>query len=168
MIVTVTGIRDLLPGSEETVRRTMRQVIQMAGDTLEEIRFGGASGVDTIALDEAIQHFRFEAVDILSVYTPAFLAHQPSSSRDVVRRGINLGLVRLVENAGPSPLVRNDHMLDGMPGEARAAFVVGFHDGRTEGGTAYTLRAAMLRGIPALVVPVTGSKSRRETYVVRK
>jgi predicted Rossmann fold nucleotide-binding protein DprA/Smf involved in DNA uptake len=126
MIVAITGIRDLAPIDDGLVARA----IYDACETATEMRFGGALGVDTIALLAAL-----ERGPRTRVFVPGKLSQQPASARRAAERAdevIELGLV-----AAPwAYLRRNDKMLEG------AARCLGFTDGRETGGTAYTIRKA--------------------------
>lgn len=138
MIVAVSGIRDVgeawVPVVEEAARRTADLVVQSFGR--REMRFGGAIGVDTIALQAV------GLVEGLSrvVYVPFTVGDQPRAAR----RAIDLWATTVVElelrRQKRSYLKRNLAMLDG------ADRLLAFSDGRTTGGTAFTVDQAKRRG----------------------
>lgn len=138
MIVAVSGIRDLAHESHADVERGIGYLIDV-----DEIRFGGAQGVDTVALAAAI-----ELVDAHSrVIVPGRLVDQPLESQRVARRAsevVEMGM-RLDRQAY---LRRNDALLEG------ADLLVAFTNGRISGGTAYTMRRAREAKIAVVTVPV--------------
>jgi predicted amidophosphoribosyltransferase len=141
MIVAVSGIRDLSAASIADVELT---AIEEATD-VDEMRFGGASGVDTAALAAIC-----EAPILKTVIVPHRLRDQPPDVATVAKscadRVIELGLPK----SRVAPLRRNDALLDG------ADRLIAFTDGRETGGTYYTIQEAHERGLDVVVVPVLG------------
>lgn len=138
MIVAVSGIRALAQESHADVERAIGYLLDVDG-----IRFGGADGVDTVALASAL-----ELVDAsCAVIVPGRLADQPAESQRIARRAsqiveLGLGLSR------DAYLRRNDALLEG------ADMLLAFTDGRRTGGTAHTIRRARRAKIPVVIVPV--------------
>ena len=119
-----------------------------------EIRFGGAIGVDTVAL-EACCYLRSKVWPELVVIVPYRVEDQPLAARKVIEtcadEVIELDLPRI----GRSALQRNDALLDG------ANRLIAFTDGRTKGGTWYTIERARDLEIEVEIVEVRTSKRRR-------
>ncbi len=139
-VTVVSGIREAHPSAEALVESVMAE---LCADSAE-LRFGGASGVDTMAL-QAVCDVPVERV----VYVPSVLAAQPGAARKVAQRCatrvVELGLPR---GAGWTYLRRNDAMLVG------ADRLVAFTDGRSSGGTHYTIQAAQRAGLEVVVVGI--------------
>jgi len=147
MLVTITGIRDLHPASEPDVELAIADLFAME---VTAIRFGGALGVDTLALTAA-GRLRPQHV-MLTVFVPCTLEHQPAEARRAIEKYAD-AVVEL--HLPPKPwayLRRNDAMLDG-----HVDLVVAFTDGREEGGTWYTMEAARKRKIEVLPIRVLGT-----------
>jgi phosphoribosylpyrophosphate synthetase len=155
MIVAITGIRDLAPESESWVWATMEDLV--TDPKVKEIRFGGARGSDTIALNAA-GNARTGDRPKLVVMVPGKVEHQPPYARDVVRTwadevkelGLNLKLPS-------SYIIRNRRLVDG------ADVLVAFWDGE-KGGTSYTIDYATQRGVPVDVIPVEREPQKRPGY----
>lgn len=154
MIVAFTGIRDVDPRMSDVIDMAVLDEVA-AGAT--ELRFGGAIGSDTIALEAACDHGSPRRV----VYVPFRVGQQPWAAR----RAIEHCADEIVELDLPSGkrafLVRNDAMIKGVQR------VVAFTDGRTTGGTHYTSSRAERAGIPVSIVPVsTAGTPRRNPQVL--
>jgi hypothetical protein len=143
VILVVSGIRDVARGSERDVEMA---VLEALGRDPSEMRFGGARGVDTIALAAAGSVW---SETRLRVFVPGRFSQQPRDAAlaisayagEVVELGMSLADKR-------SFLRRNDAMLDG------ATDLLAFTDGRSSGGTFYTIMQARHRGIAVKIVPV--------------
>lgn len=153
MIVTYSGIRDLSSDSESVVYEQVLADIVVA----TEMRFGGALGVDTFALEAA---FMFNHDTKLRVFVPRKVSDQPRVARDAIRRYAD----EVVELGQPltsfAYLERNATMLLGRDRVSFGAVshrLVAFKDHRQEGGTAETIRLAETYGIPCQVVEVFSS-----------
>lgn len=113
------------------------------------LRFGGAIGVDSVALNAAHQARRPRHRLIFIVIVPAKLADQPEHARLTALRCadqiIELGFPR---GAKWAYLRRNDRLLDG------AQRLLAFTDGRQTGGTAYTIERAIQRKLDVQIVRV--------------
>ena len=152
MIIAISGHRDLHDSSIPIVERT----IALEAPRATEIRFGGAIGVDTVAL-EACCFLRQEVWPELVVIVPYRVADQPRTARAVIEtcadEVIELDLLR----GRQASLRRNDELLDG------ANKLIAFTDGRTTGGTFYTIQKARELGIEVEIVEVrTSIKLRRQ------
>ena len=111
------------------------------------IRFGGALGIDTIALEIACSN---DCGAVLEVVVPFLLDNQPAKAIDAVHRcqsQIVVTELRLPPSKG-AYLRRNDYMLNG------ADLFVAFTDGRQSGGTWYTINRAEKLDIPTLLIEV--------------
>ena len=143
--IAITGHRAIAQESEQAGRRAMAEVLAGAP---AEIRFGGALGVDTLALAAAFE-LRLPGTRLV-VYAPATITDLPRSAREVAERCAD----HFVELEGdPSHrltyLARNDAMLDG------ADSLLAFWDGTRAGGTWYTVREAREQGLDVKVVAIT-------------
>ena len=150
MIVAITGHRDLHDASVPVVERTMAH----EAPTATEIRFGGAIGVDTAAL-EACCFLRQEVWPELIVIVPCRVADQPKAARAVIKSCADEVIELDLPREGCSSLRRNDALLKG------ADRLVAFTDGRTTGGTWYTIQKARELGIEVEIVEVRTSKRLR-------
>jgi len=146
-VLVVSGIRDLAPESIPDVEMGILEHLPF----FDEVRFGGARGVDTVALRAA--HDVTEGLEspVLIVYAPATLKDLPKEGRTEAERSAD----RIVELGGhpahkDSYLKRNLAMLNG------ASRLLAFWDGGT-GGTAFTIREAEKRGIPVTVIAVNST-----------
>lgn len=141
MIVAISGIRNLVGESyitvEETVRKEAAKVAAM--------RFGGAIGVDTVALAAVCELPLHKTVIV-----PYRLVDQPRAAATVVRRCADEILELHLPRSREAYLRRNDALLEG------ADRLLAFSDGRETGGTYYTIKAAKARGLEVVVVPVVG------------
>jgi hypothetical protein len=144
VIVAVSGIRDLSPQSYADVELA---IIEEMID-VDEMRFGGALGVDTVALRVACELADVETT--LVVIVPCSAADQPREAREAfacASRIVELGLPR----SRGAYLRRNDVLLDG------ADKLIAFTDGRATGGTAYTIERATRAGLDVRIVPVSSN-----------
>jgi len=141
MVIAFTGIRDVDKASEAIIEVAAQSVA-----LTQELRFGGARGSDSIAL-EAVCNAPARKV----VYVPNRLADQPKAARRVIERCATHVVELRLGRHKRTYLQRNDAMIDG------ADRVIAFTDGRRHGGTFYTMRSAAQSGIPVSAVCV-GSK----------
>ncbi len=152
MIGVVTGIRDLSRASERAVDRAIAEALER---DLDEMRFGGARGTDTVALRAAFawRQVRGSAKPLLRVYVPGRLIEQPAEARAVADRCADavVGLGLPLQHAS-SYLDRNEAMLEG------ADTLLAFTDGRMQGGTAWTLQRAAERGMEVVTVSVRAAQ----------
>jgi hypothetical protein len=146
MIITYSGIRDI---SEDSYNTIYQQVASDLSNGATELRFGGALGVDTVALEAA---YRYNVDAKLRVFVPWKLRDQPAEAR----RTVQLCADEVVELQLPrvrwAPLERNVAMLLGRG--ARSDRLVAFKDDRCEGGTFRTIERANQEHIACQVVPV--------------
>lgn len=138
MIVAITGNRDVTDADRVTITRVMRDLVYVVRPA--EIIFGGARGVDTLALIEA-QHRRSHGgrtvlthSSRLVVIVPDTVAAQPHEARDAIRRYAD----EVIERRHPisrrwdnfaSYRRRNEAMV------SRATHVLGFWSSDTHSGT---------------------------------
>jgi hypothetical protein len=160
VIVAISGIRAIDPIMEAEVDMAMMDVVsEMDGDGADEIRFGGALGLDTMAL-EAVRNqpparlIRDEGGSRL-VSTIRKIVITPFTVRDMSLRARNVAVEcsnHIVEMRLPKTkrayLDRNEALLNG------ADRLVAFTDGRRTGGTAWTIRRAEALRIPTRIVAV--------------
>lgn len=139
MIVTVTGIRDLARSSYAVVADA---VVRELADDAAEMRFGGARGLDTVALQAAWEYYRGGSCNCrFVVVVPFSLGQQPREARDLVRGMLWQHDLELVELHLPWSKIayhgRNVAMVDGSFRRPmrRADRVLAFSDGRQHGGT---------------------------------
>lgn len=146
MIITITGIRAVAPESRKTIENYIAELVAQ-GATL--MRFGGAMGVDTMALVAASRHnVRREVI------LPSGLSDAPHEARQaIIAHADDVHLMRLPAGSRSSYLARNRALVEGVRDEPRTDRVVGFTDGR-KGGTAYTIEYAVHLGVAVAVVPV--------------
>jgi hypothetical protein len=150
MIVVVSGIRDLAEPSRAIVRDTVRKQAREAS----QIHLGGAIGVDTIAL------LALEGLPVRKVvYVPFTLAHQPAAARSAIEQCADQVIeLRLGDPSNRAAyLERNVRMLRDAHG-VRADLLLAFSDGRTTGGTHYTMSYAKRTGIDVSVITVESVK----------
>lgn len=110
MIVVVSGIRDLASSSEGAVSDAVLEHAERA----TEIRFGGALGVDTVALGAVAEMPAVRKV----VYVPFTIADQPASARRAFAWADEIIQMRLPGTPSTNPgayLARNRRMLLGGP-----------------------------------------------------
>ncbi len=141
MIVAFTGIREADPREADEIEMAVLDVIA-AGAT--ELRFGGALGADTMALEAAGRQGGIRRV----VYVPFTVADQPKEAREVIARSATVVHELRLPHGKRAYLQRNRAMLEG------AHRVVAFTDGRQTGGTQHTMNVAREMRIPVTVVPV--------------
>jgi hypothetical protein len=144
MITVVSGIRDLARSSHHTVEHVVHEELQRRD--LAVLRFGGALGVDTVALLAAAEARPSVA---LEVFVPWTISSQPVASREAIQRsGARVVELRLADRTKAAFLRRNDSMLNG------ADRLLAFTDGRTTGGTHYTICGANLRRLDVRTIRV--------------
>jgi predicted amidophosphoribosyltransferase len=139
MIVAVSGIRDL---SEASIADVELAAIEEATE-VDEMRFGGAAGVDTAALAAIC-----DAPIYKTVIVPYRLRDQPHNATQVAKDCADHIIEMRLPRSRTAPLRRNDLLLDG------ADRLLAFTDGRETGGTYYTIQEATERGLDVVVVPV--------------
>ena len=145
-VLAISGMRDITPAGAETVTRTMRRALSVLHPTI--VNFGGARGVDTIAL-KAIA----SSSVTLIVYLPATRQDAPTEAY------LSLPLAdRVIELKGdPSRpktyLDRNSKMLE------NANALLAFTDGQRKGGTWDAIKKTWKAGIPVYVVHIERSRT---------
>lgn len=115
----------------------------------QELRFGGARGTDTVALNIAatLPH------DVLHVIVPARVANQPAEARTIIRRSATRITELGLNPASPaSYFQRNMAMLDGADG------LLVFWDGKSR-GTQHVIEAAEAASVPVQIEPLVGRES---------
>lgn len=143
MRVAVSGIRDLGPAWYAEVELAVLEQAAVAS----ELVFGGALGTDTVALAACCL-----ATVPRRVVVPFTVREQPAAAARVIQAcATDVDELRLAHRPS-SYLRRNDRMLAG------AQRLLAFTDGRTTGGTAYTIRKAHALGLQVVVVGVGTTK----------
>jgi hypothetical protein len=156
MIIAVTGIRELNALSALDVQLATLD----AASVSQEMRFGGADGSDTAALDAACGLIRCRVI------VPARVADQPTHARSVIRDCADV-VEELLHPTFPRAeayYARNRRLVDG------ANRLLAFTDGQMRGGTYWTIRYAISRSVPVDLVQVIRSghdELRVESYVKR-
>lgn len=155
LITVVSGIRDIVDESTHDVELALCDELGMG---CVELRFGGALGVDSLALGMAahlgVRHRR-------AVYVPFRVSDQPREARAIIKKYATKIYELAFEKSPWAYLRRNDAMLKG------AHRLLAFTDGRETGGTAYTLRMARELGLDITVVPVLSTKTVRDNPWIR-
>ena len=146
MITAISGIRDLHPDSMSVVRKAVTALVLHVPESSPHhtLHFGGALGVDSVALQAAFDcHDDAPVPTLLYVFVPFTLARQPRAAREVIERCAAMVIaLDLPGSASWAYLRRNDRMLAG------ADRLGAFTDGRLKGGTYYTMRKAHELGVP--------------------
>ena len=106
-----------------------------------ELRFGGALGADSVALLAVSDATRV-------VFVPFSAANAPHRAREITRDCADIVVEMRLAPTKRAYLDRNLAMLDG------ADRLVAFTDGRSTGGTAFTIRAAQRMAIEVTTVGV--------------
>ena len=146
MIIAVTGIRDLDEASVLDVELATLD----AAIASTQMRFGGADGSDTVALESAHGRTRCEVI------VPARVVNQPAQAREAIWACAD-AVVELKHPSFPRPeayYARNRRLVDG------ANRLLAFTDGQKRGGTYWTIRYATSRGVPIDLVHVIRGVSR--------
>lgn len=143
--VVVTGVRDLDAEDAKTVTEVMRDTVVPGASG---IIFGGARGVDTIALIAAWQYGNGQPRIVI---VPGVLTQQPFGAADAIRRYattlIELGLPL---DQPKSFQIRNERMLtEGFLHDAAEQPIVAAFPNATalKGGTRNCMLAARRRGL---------------------
>jgi predicted Rossmann fold nucleotide-binding protein DprA/Smf involved in DNA uptake len=138
-IAAISGIRDLAESSYADVELAMLE----EAATARELHFGGAIGVDTVAL-AAVCGVAIPRV----VYVPFDVDSQPRGAAEVIRRcATAIHELRLRQGVNPY-MQRNIAMC------ATATRLLAFTDGRQSGGTWNTIQYAKRRGLDVTIVQV--------------
>jgi SLOG family YspA-like protein len=99
------------------------------------IRHGGAIGGDTVVRNFCAQYGMKQ-----QIYRPDYDKHNPKLA----------------------PLIRNEEMLDGRPGDEPAGLCVAFYDGRDGGGVAQTIWESRKRKRKTIIIsPKTEKKAKK-------
>jgi hypothetical protein len=150
--VAITGTRSVGDGPAGALAVAFEGYLRPFADSTAHFYVGGASGVDTAAL----QWLAKNSDSALTVVVPCRIIDQPVGSAEVIERLRDAGRVADVVEMGATLLgkaayhARNRWMVD------RCGFVIGFPRGDESagGGTWYTLNYAAEQGRARLVVPL--------------
>ena len=159
MIVAITGHRHLLPADAALVTARVEALIYEVRPAV--VIFGGAVGVDTVALAAAQHHRSHRGGTVrahhsrLVVIVPDVVAAQPHEAREAIR----LYADEVVELRNPITSTdqwaayhaRNRVMVD------RATHVLGFWDGDTRTGTGSCVAYAARMGREVWVETIGGA-----------
>lgn len=140
MIIAVTGIREL----DESSILDVELATLDAANAATVMRFGGADGSDTVALEFAHGRTRCEVI------VPARVTNQPAGARAAIRACAD-AVVELKHPLFPRPEAyyeRNRQLVNG------ADRLLAFTDGQMRGGTYWTIRYAATRNVPIDLVQV--------------
>lgn len=152
LLVAVSGIRDIEPEDADRVVAPAMQ--KVCDDHPLEIRFGGARGVDTIALAAALR-YRYRKTQ-LTIIVPGFLSEQPPIARRVAERALQERHTRLIElelplNVPTSFTASNIRLLHPHKGEKVDALLAFRHSRQgVKGGTLQTMKQAKYHDIPVV------------------
>jgi len=147
MRVAVTGTRTMNARVENSIRLVIPLIA--CDDAVEEMRFGGAIGSDTLALKVAGDYLRTigKSTD-LSVFLPWAVASQPIEAQEVIEEYATI----IVENCGLGKehpwRARNEAMILGIHDKPRVDSLVAFWEGnKVRSGTYMTINIARSNGI---------------------
>ncbi|WP_218603835.1 putative molybdenum carrier protein [Pseudonocardia abyssalis] len=150
--VAITGTRSIGDAPVDELAEAFEAYLRPFSDDGAHFYVGGASGVDTAAL----QWLAANSQAALTVVVPCRLVDQPAGSTEVIDRLREAGRLADVVEMGATLLgkaayhARDRWMVD------RAGLVIGFPRGAESagGGTWYTLNYAAEQGKVRLVVPL--------------
>lgn len=147
MKVAISGVRDISPHDLPVIEGIVSDILF---EKPEEIFFGGARGVDTVALAAACAILQGSRPPKLTVIVPKRLKDQPFEAQEWIKECadevIELKAARLDIEAYRR---RNMELI------RRADGLVAFWDGRS-GGTGMTIELAHEAGIPVEVIEILG------------
>lgn len=144
-VISIAGSRKFDVRELHLIHAAIAEI--MSNPFVREIRFGGALGVDTLALREAIRYTRRPR---LVVVVPGKLWEQPGYAAGMARAAdevIELGLPSSVRDRYRK---RNQHLVDAC------SMLWAFWNGDERSGTAMTMRMAAKKRIPVRVVRLDG------------
>lgn len=149
--VTISGTRSIGDVAVVSLAEAFNAYLQPFATPDTHFHLGGATGIDTAALDWLAEHTQA----VLTVAVPCTVTDQPVGASEAIMRWRRRGrLAKIVELEAPklsTPAyhARNRWMVD------RSDFVIGFPRGtEPTSGTWYTVNYAAEQGKPRLVVPV--------------
>lgn len=139
--IGITGHRDIGEGKAWDVRAKMCEIVEATPKTMI---FGGARGVDTIALEWA--HYYREAVKSktpsLIVIVPGKVKDQPTYAAKIIRKCAD-GIIEMgLDMANPKSYRERNERIVGM-----ADLVVAFWNGIARGGTWHCKQTAQSSGV---------------------
>lgn len=163
LVVAFSGKRDICYDDRITIHQTVCSLSTSLDIGIA--RFGGARGVDTVALHEAHKYVAKKA--LFEIVVPSKLEDQPGEAVEVIRGVMSDKRRRtiLLEMGHPKYnhqryQARNIRILmgaiHGSPGR-RADLLVAFWDREPYGGTWNTLCCAMDNNIPVFSVRMVGN-----------
>jgi hypothetical protein len=160
MIVAITGSRSVTAADAAHVERIVEALVYDVRP--HEIIFGGAVGVDTIALRAAQHHRSHRGGTVrahhsrLVVIVPYVVAAQPHEARDAIRLYAN----EVVEMRNPITGYDNFYAYHARNREMvnRATHVLGFWNGDPRSGTGACLAYAARIGRPLWVETIGGER----------
>lgn len=148
---TITGTRSIGDAPVDTLAVAFEAFLRPFADPKTHFYVGGASGVDTAALQWVAKN----TDSALTVVVPCRIVDQPAGSAAVIEALRSEERLAEVVEMGATLLghaayhARNRWMVD------HSDFVIGFPRGaEATGGTWYTLNYAADQGKPRLVVPI--------------
>ena len=147
-VVGITGHRDLIPGDLAKIRAAMKALL--ANVSVDEIWFGGATGVDTEALRAALE-FRVGRRPKLVVILPDTLLRQPYQTHSVTRQADSI--IELKRAITPDDGYRAFHERNEFIVN-HASVLVAFWSGVGKSGTASTVTYAKKTKLPVKIIPI--------------
>jgi len=160
MIAAITGSRSVTAADAAHVERIVEALVYDVRPA--EIIFGGAVGVDTIALAAAQHHRSHRGGTVrahhsrLVVIVPDVVAAQPHEAREAIRRYADEVVMlrqRITRDDGWAAYhARNEAMVD------RATVVLGFWNGDVRSGTHACLAYAARIGRPLWIETIGGAR----------
>jgi predicted Rossmann fold nucleotide-binding protein DprA/Smf involved in DNA uptake len=144
--IAISGTRNISADDLVIIKETMGKILL---EHPEEILFGGARGVDTVALMEAFQARKDARLPRLNVIVPWRLVDQPAEARERARACAD----EIVELKAASKLDMGAYARRNQELVKRADKLVAFWDGLSH-GTGMTIDMAREKGIPVQVVKI--------------
>lgn len=158
MKVAITGARKLSSLDEIMIQRRM---IDLIGYTdVDEIRFGGAIGADTLALKSALQFCPSFRQILKIVYLPFAIGDQPAEAAMVAATHADRIHVDCGRGKDEPFRARNEAMVLGLDyngqKEGPVDLLIAFWHGRRRSGTFMTMNIAKKHDIPVDEVRIGG------------
>lgn len=142
-VVSITGSREFDIRESRLIHAAIAEIV--SNPFVREIRFGGALGVDTLALREAIRYTRRPR---LVVVVPGMIWQQPGYAAGMARAADEIVELGLPYSDSNRYRKHNQHLVDA------ADMLWVFWNGDECSGPAMTMRMAKKKGIPVNVVRI--------------
>lgn len=153
--IAITGNRHPASSDHLLIKSTINKI--MSDKKVAEVIFGGAQGVDTVALLCALlfkEKNPYNIIPKLTVIIPCTMEEQPSSTREVTESADEIVELchKITSSDGYNAYrARNEVMVD------RADRIVAFWDGEARSGTFMTINLAKQKKKPFEIIDIAGS-----------